>query len=114
MKTLIAVVAISVVVLILGQFLPWYCAGFAAIVGGYLLKFGFFKTLLVGFLGVGLAWLCYSFYLDSGNSSILSNRIAQLLKMGSGLTLMIVSAIIGGILGALGAILGREIRILTV
>jgi hypothetical protein len=63
-----------------------------------------------GFLAVFIVWLCYAFWLDAQNVSVLSSKIAVLFGVQKSFILMLVSSLIGGITGGLGSWAGSEGR----
>ncbi|AII51730.1 hypothetical protein [Hymenobacter sp. APR13] len=92
-------------------FLPWWvitplCMGlafFSAATPGP--AFG------TGFLGIGLGWLGLAGWLSLQNHHILAQRVAQLLPLGgSAGALLLVTAIVGGLVGGLAALAGSWAR----
>ena len=63
--------------------------------------------LLVGFVSISLVWLTAALIIDGGNNSVLSSRMAGLFGISNGPTLVVLSGILGGILGGMGAITGH-------
>lgn len=62
---------------------------------------------IVGFISVFLVWLTASLIIDGGNDSILSSQLAHLFGLANGPTLVVISGLLGGILGGLGALSGH-------
>lgn len=67
-------------------------------------------SFLTGFLAIALIWFSYGFYLHHVSEGILSNRIAELFSLPGGFVLLIITTLIGGIVGGLGALSGSFIR----
>lgn len=92
-------------------FLPWWvitplCFALAAWRG---LSGG--RSFVAGFLGVGLGWLLLASWLSLRNEGLLAHRVAQLLPLGGqGWLLVIVTAVIGGLVGGLAALAGAWLR----
>ena len=57
---------------------------------------------MYGFVGVFLLWGIAAFQIDLGNESILSSRIGEIF----GANMIVVTALIGGLLGGMGALTG--------
>lgn len=83
----------------------WVIAPIAMLVGALLnqkamLSFGF------GFLSIALLWGIYAALLNSGNEGILASRMGQLFGgFGAG-TMILLTAILGGLVSGLGAMTG--------
>lgn len=93
-------------------FLPWWiitplCFALAAWrgrTGG--------QAWLAGFAGVGLGWLGLAGWLHIRTDGILSNRVAQLLPLGGhGWALVLVTAVLGGLVGGFAALAGAWVRL---
>jgi hypothetical protein len=92
-------------------FLPWWvitplCMGlafFSAATPGA--AFG------AGFLGIGLGWLGLAGWLSLQNHHLLAQRVAQLLPLGgSAVALVLVTALLGGLVGGVAALAGAWAR----
>ena len=96
---------------ILQLFLPWWmitplCFALAAWRG---LSGG--RSFVAGFLGIGLGWLLLASWLSLRNEGLLAHRVAQLLPLGGqGWLLVVVTAVIGGLVGGLAALAGAWLR----
>lgn len=102
--------AIFFLTLILSLFLPWWSAlipGF--LLGAWLFERGI-KAFLTGFFGAGSVWFLQALYIDVANSSILSVRIADMMQAGSPWVLILVTFLIGGLLGGFGALCGVTMK----
>src|SRR5690606_18574619 len=64
----------------------------------------------IGFVSVFLVWLTASLVIDGGNDSILSTRLAHLFGLSHGPTLVVISGVMGGILGGLGSLSGHFLK----
>lgn len=105
-------ILILVLTAIAQSFLAWWTLVLVGILAGVL--FGHqSRSFLAGFLGVGLLWLGYAFYLSSGESGmLLPDRMGALFGDLSGFMLVLVTALLGGLLGGLGAWTGAAGRAL--
>jgi hypothetical protein len=65
---------------------------------------------LGGGLGMGLTWLGQSIYLGITSASSLPDRMGELMGLGSGMTLLAVTGVIGFILGAFSGLTGVLFR----
>jgi len=94
-------------------FLPWWVAVLIAGIIGVLLPYsnGFY-AFIVGFLGLLLLWFSVATYHNSANEGLLSSKMGQLFGGFEGNTLLLMVAVLGGVLGGMGAMtgfLGRRI-----
>ncbi len=92
-------------------FLPWWviaplCFALAAALGS---TGG--RAFGAGFAGIGLGWLLTAAWLNINSASILSHRVAQLLPLGGqGWVLVLVTAVLGGLVGGVAALAGCWMR----
>lgn len=110
----VKVLIIGILSFILTLFLPWYTVAVVAFFTGVFLSNKPGNNFLAGFFGVGLFWLAYTLYLDIFNDHVLSTKIAALFakNLGSAITspvMIIVTTLLGGILGGLASFSGALI-----
>ncbi|MBJ6142161.1 hypothetical protein JAO77_02115 [Hymenobacter sp. BT559] len=92
-------------------FLPWWviaplCFALAAALGS---TGG--RAFGAGFAGIGLGWLLMAAWLNFNSASILSHRVAQLLPLGGqGWVLVLLTAVLGGLVGGVAALAGCWVR----
>ncbi|HEX8425778.1 hypothetical protein [Hymenobacter sp.] len=102
---LFALILISGVLLQL--FLPWWVITPLCFVLAAWQRQSGGRSFLAGFLGIGLGWLVMAGWLSLRNDGLLAHRVAQLLPLGGqGWLLVLVTAIIGGLVGGLAALAG--------
>lgn len=110
-STLLLFLLILVLATVAQLFLPWWvitplCLGlafFSAATAGQ--AFG------AGFLGIGLGWLGLAGWLSLQNHHLLAHRVAQLLPLGgSAIALMLITALVGGLVGGIAALAGTWLR----
>ncbi|MCC2545974.1 hypothetical protein LJY25_05920 [Hymenobacter sp. BT175] len=69
------------------------------------------KSFLAGFGGVGLAWLVLGLWYHLRSDGRLSNRVAELLGLGgSGLAVVLITTLVGGLAGGTAALAGSWLR----
>lgn len=122
MKFFVRFILILVVGYFALKFFPFWVSAFVAFVVGLGLSeqrkrrmFGK-KTppplsFLAGFLAMFLLWGGFTFLIDHQNASLLSQKVAQLIPGAAGSAgnymMIIISALIGGLLGGFGALSGN-------
>ncbi len=113
MKFLLKILSISFLAFGLQFILPWWAIAIPAFVialfGG-----GAFTNFLAGFFGNGLAWFIYAAYLDYQTQSILSKKVVLLfydsIKTSEPLHLLILTASVAGLVGAMSALSGTYLN----
>ncbi|WP_303309462.1 hypothetical protein [Hymenobacter sp. BT730] len=69
------------------------------------------RAWLAGFGGIGLGWVLVAGWLHVRTEGILSHRVAQLLPLGgNGWLLVLVTAVLGGLVGGFAALAGAWVR----
>ncbi len=95
---------------LLGLFLPWWSVLLPALVfGAWLFNRGL-TAFLTGLSAAGFAWFIHALYIHIANEAILSTRIADMIQLGSPWVLLLLTFLIGGLLGGLGTLLGYQIK----
>ncbi len=111
MKFFTAVILTGLLAFVAGLYLPWWSVAVAAFIVAALGHQKAGKAFLGGFFGIFLFWGLLSYIIDSSNSSLLSEKVATLLKLGgNSLLLVLVTAVIGGLAGGFGAMTGSFLR----
>jgi hypothetical protein len=91
--------------------LPWWIimpVAFALAIGLGRAGWGAF---LAGFAGIGLGWLVLASWLNIQNDGHLSHRVAELIPLGgNGWLLVLVTAVLGGLVGGVAALAGVWLR----
>ncbi|MBC6991531.1 MULTISPECIES: hypothetical protein [Hymenobacter] len=92
-------------------FLPWWSVAVVAFAAALWLGTHGGWAFLAGFEGVGFVWFALAAWLNVQNQGLLSHRVAQLLPLGgNGWALVVVTAILGGLVGGLAALAGCWVR----
>ena len=96
---------------ILGIFLDWWSVALAAFVIALLYPQPAGKAFISGFLAVFLLWGVLATIMGSRNDHILATRMANLiLKSPSPGTMVVITALLGGLVGGLVALSASVIR----
>src|SRR5262249_35809675 len=94
-----------------GTFMPWWSI---ALVSFVIAMFMYQKpgmAYLSGFAGILLLWGALAYWIDMQNEHILSRRMAELFPLhGSSNLLMLITALVGAIIGGLVALSGCFLR----
>ncbi|SHK07185.1 hypothetical protein [Hymenobacter psychrotolerans] len=103
-------------ILVLGTglqiFLPWWVITPLCLVLAFTWPVRGGRAFLAGFLGIGLGWLVLASWLNVRNEGLLAHRVAQLLPLGGhGWLLVLLTALVGGLVGGLAALAGAWGRV---
>lgn len=63
-------------------------------------------AFIAGFLGIFLLWIVLAGWTNYSNAEILSSRVAQLMGVGSPMLLILVTGIVGGLVGGFAGLTG--------
>lgn len=103
---MILFVFILVFAFILNVFLPWWSIALPGLIGAYQFKVKPGMAFVWGFLAVFVAWGGHAIYLHLQNDGILSQRIADMLSVGSPWVVILATALVGGLVSGLAALTG--------
>ena len=114
MSILLKIVTILVFSFLITLFLPWYTPFIVCFLVGFITSNIPGNNFLAGFLSVCFFWLLYALILDFRNQHFLSNKIATLFSNSlnisiSGFLLLIITTILGALLGGLSCMAGAMI-----
>jgi cell division protein FtsX len=94
-----------------GFYLPFWSAALVSFLVAVFIYQKPAMAYLSGFLSIFLLWGGLSWWIDAQNNSILSQKIASLFPLGgNSLLLILITAIVGAIIGGLSALSGSFFR----
>lgn len=91
-------------------FLPWWSVLIPAILFGAWLFDKGTSAFVTGLFAAGLAWFGHSLYIHFANDAILSTRIADMMQVGSPWVILLLTFLIGGLLGGMGTLFGYQFK----
>lgn len=104
-------ITIFVLTFILGYFFDWWTVAIAAFIGGFFFGTASGETFAKGMIAVLTLWLLLVCYHHFSTQGILSNKIAQILPVGGNvIILIIVTVLLGGLVGGWGAMSGFLVK----
>jgi hypothetical protein len=111
MRYISAILLTALLSFVSGLFLPWWGIAIPAFLVSALIRQKPSMSFLSGFLGVFLLWEILAWWIDNKNDSILSQKIAQILPLGgSTILLILLTSVIGALVGGCAALTGSYIR----
>ena len=101
----------ALVIFVLGNLcrfgLPWWSLAPIAAVAGWFFAQSGLKAFSGGFLGGYWLWYVTAFLADSSNAGMLSSKVGELFNGVKGWQLLQIAGLLGGLLGAMGALTGK-------
>jgi hypothetical protein len=107
MKFFISVLLMALLSFTVCLYLPWWSIGPACFIVALVMRMKVGWAFLAGFISLFLLWFGLSWWISSNNQDILAHRISLLiLKKDDPQLLMLLTALMGAIVGGLGALSG--------
>ncbi len=91
-------------------FLPWWSVVVVAFLVNLWLPTKGIGAFLSGLLGVGLLWLIYAWLIDAETASIMSERMADIFRLGNPALMIALTGLAGGLVGGFAALSGSQFR----
>lgn len=111
MRFILALLLTAVLSFLAGLRLEWWSIAIIAFLIALLIPQRIGYGFLSGFIGIFLLWAILASWIDIKNQSILSHKISELFKLGgSSILLILVTALIGGLVGGFAAMAGSSLR----
>jgi hypothetical protein len=105
MKFFVSILLIALLAFAGGLYFPWWSIAIASCIVALLVVQRPLWAFVAGFAAVFILWLLLVMRINSANEGILAHRIALVIGVGQSM-LMMITALIGGIVGGLGALTG--------
>ena len=110
MKLFFKIILIGVLAFGIQQIFSWWTAALMAALVAALVPTSGFKAFISGFLGVGLLWLVLALVSSVQTDYLLTDKVAGLMGLSSSYLLILITFVIGALLGGLGAWTGNQLR----
>ncbi len=113
MKFILSIFLVALVTFAVGIYgnLPWWSFVVTNVIIAIALPIKPLQSFFAGALGVGALWAGLAFGIDLANNHILSTKVAQILPLGgSYIALIIVTTVVGALLGGLASLTGAFVR----
>lgn len=111
MKFFVSILLTALLSFAIGIYIGWWSIALAAFVVAAFIRQSPGRSYLAGFLGVFLLWAGLAWWIDVKNQSILASKVATIFPLGGSVMLLIlITALIGAIVGGFGALTGSFIR----
>jgi hypothetical protein len=111
MRFILALLLTATFCFLAGLRLEWWSIAIISFLVALLIPQKIGGAFVSGFLGVFILWATLAIWIDSKNGNSLSHKMAELFKLGgSSLILILVTALIGGLVGGFAAMAGSSLR----
>ncbi|HZH63424.1 MAG TPA: hypothetical protein VEY10_00945 [Flavisolibacter sp.] len=111
MRFLLATLLTAALSFIAGLYTPWWSIAVVSFLVALLVKQRFGIAFFSGFLGIFLLWGGLSLWIDTANNQVLSHKIALIFPLGgSSVLLIVVTALVGALVGGFAAMSGSALR----
>jgi hypothetical protein len=97
-------------ILALGHFLNWWVVPLLAGIVAFWRLRRLWRALPQAFLAGALGWMVPAIWKDAANGSLLSTKVSQLFHLPGAWGVLVSTALVGGVLAGLGAIMGQRLR----
>ena len=87
--------------------LPWWGVMIGSALATLLVYNKGLSSFFAGFFGLGLLWFYLAYTIDTANQSLLSGKVATLFSLESGFQMVLVTALLGAIIGGISALTGN-------
>jgi hypothetical protein len=109
MKFLLQILATVLVVSLIQYFFPWWVLAIGCMAVGYFFATPGWQSFFAGLLGVALVWGGLAYWIDQSTQSALTERVARLFPTQTVPLLMLVTALVGGLVGGFASLTGSLI-----
>jgi len=110
MRVLISILLIALLSVFAEQHWAWWSIAFIAFLLPLLLNLKPAAAFLAGFGGIGLFWAVTAVVKDNANEHILSQKMAVLFHLPNYFLFIVVTVLIGALVGGLSGLTGSYIR----
>jgi len=110
MRLIISILLIAILAAFAEYFLPWWSAAIVCFIITLIVALRPGNAFLAGFIGIGIFWLIAALYHDIPNQHILSQRMAVLFKLPNYSLFILVTVLIGALVGGLAGWAGGLVR----
>lgn len=110
LKVILKIGFTAVLAFLFQTIFPWWSVVIASFLISLIISTKGFSSFMAGFIGIAMLWFFMATIVDIKTGSILSERVAAIFTLPNTWSLIIVTAIIGGLAGGFGALTGSQLR----
>ncbi|MDB5143318.1 MAG: hypothetical protein JWQ66_2031 [Mucilaginibacter sp.] len=101
---------ILILTFISGFFLPWWMIALIAFLAAFFMGKTSGQTFWSGFGGVFIAWTVLALLKSIPNDNMLVKRVTQLFQLPNWILILLITALIGGLVGGMSALSGVLVK----
>jgi hypothetical protein len=109
-KVLVKIILTALMAYLLQTMFPWWTIVIASFSISFIVSTKGPASFLGGFLGIGILWFILASITDIRTDSILTERVAEIFSLPNSSLLILLTSIIGGLVGGFGALTGNQLR----
>jgi hypothetical protein len=91
-------------------FLPWWMISIIAFLAAFFMGKTLGRSFLSGFAAVFIVWVILALLKSIPNDNILAGRVAALFQLPNWILLLLITALIGGLVGGMSALSGILVK----
>ena len=110
MRTILAIFLIAIVTYFLQLILPWWGIVLMPFIVGIVISRKGLGAFFSGFFGIALVWLLISLLISIKTDFVLTDKISAIFNLPSGYFLILLTAILGGIIGGFWGLTGFYLK----
>lgn len=111
MKFFVSTILIALLSFAACLYLPWWSVAIVAFLVAAVIPQKPLRSFLTGFIALFLLWGVLAFYMSANNGQILAHKVSLLiLKNDSPNVLVLITALIGALVGGLASLSGSFVR----
>ncbi|MFC3415233.1 hypothetical protein [Algoriphagus hitonicola] len=97
-------------VVLVNPWIPYWGVMILIFILGFVMKSGNLISFFAGGLGMGWAWMGQGLYISLSTGSDLSDKMAGIFGVGSGVMMLILTGVLGFLLGSFSGLAGNLLR----
>lgn len=109
-KVLLKIILTAVMAYAMQTMLPWWSVVIASFSISFIISTKGTSSFVGGFLGIGILWFMLAAITDFQTDSSLIDRVAEIFSLPNNFLLILITSIIGGLVGGFGALTGTHLR----
>lgn len=111
MKTIFSIILIAALALVIHLYLPyWWLIAITTFIISFAFGENSWKSFLAGFFGIFFLWFALTALNSINNDFVLVNRMSELLPFKNAILTMLVTALIGGLVGGFSSMTGYFLK----
>lgn len=112
MKLIGKIILIAVFTYFGGFILPWWTVMAVSFLVCFLIEGSGIGSFVSGFLGGGVVWLAYSWYIDVKTQSVMSSKIIELFPFEDKIMLVLAAGLVGAAAGGISGVAGNSFKLI--